>query len=230
MTAQLGGLALGLGGLEPVGLVVGVVLTLMMFSYLLGDNPAYRLALHLFLGAVAGYAFGVVSWEILILRVGVPLVVGRRYVVLVPLVLGALVLLKFIPKRAYLGNVSIGLLVGTGAAVAVSGAILGTIVPQIGATARAAAPSSWPGMPLRALDGLLIIVGTVCTLLAFRVIGRGARKRPAGCALPAKGVAQVGRWFLVVTFGIAFGGALTAALSILVGRVQYLIGFVVGLL
>ena len=32
---------------------VGAVLTLMIFSYLLGDNPVFRLALHIFIGVSA---------------------------------------------------------------------------------------------------------------------------------------------------------------------------------
>jgi hypothetical protein len=46
---------------------------------------------------------------------------------------------------------------------------------------------------------------------------------------PAKGLAIVGRWFLVVAFGVAFGGAVTTALTILVGRVQYIADIVRGL-
>jgi hypothetical protein len=42
-------------------------------------------------------------------------------------------------------------------------------------------------------------------------------------------MAGVGRWFLLVTFGVAFAGALTASLSIFIGRIQYLIDFFVAL-
>ncbi len=221
--------ALGGINLDFVGGIVGVVLTLMVFSYLLGDNPAYRLALHLFVGAVSGYAFGVVSWEILIMRVGVPLLLGQQYALLIPLLLGVLLLIKVVPKHAFAGNVSVAFLVGTGTAVAISGAVLGTIVPQVSATARAAAPASGANTPVGWLDGLLVVAGTVCTLLAFGYIGRRRRERPVGCAWPAAVVTHVGRWFLVVAFGVAFGGAVSAALSVFVGRVQYLIDFVTGL-
>jgi hypothetical protein len=35
---------------------LGAVLTLLIFSYLLGDNPLYRLALHIFVGVSVAYA------------------------------------------------------------------------------------------------------------------------------------------------------------------------------
>lgn len=206
---------------STIGLALGAALSLMVFSYLLGNNPAYRLALHLFLGATTGYAFGVVTWEILILRVGVPLVVGARSLVVIPLMLGILLLLKLVPRRAYLGNLSMGFLAGTGAAVAISGAVLGTVVPLVGATANAASPSFWVSAPLGWLDGLLLLVGTVCTLVAFQYLGRRGARGRTGCAWPAWALGSVGRWFLIVAFGVLFGGALSTALSIFVGRVQY---------
>ena len=46
--------------LDTAGLVVGAVLTLLIFSYLLGDNPLYRLTLHIFVGALVGYSLGIV--------------------------------------------------------------------------------------------------------------------------------------------------------------------------
>ena len=45
--------------LETIGLITGTGLTLLVFSYVLGDNPLYRLALHLFIGALVGYSFGI---------------------------------------------------------------------------------------------------------------------------------------------------------------------------
>lgn len=38
-----------------IGWVVAAALTLMVFSYLLGNNPLYRLAQHLFVGVSIGY-------------------------------------------------------------------------------------------------------------------------------------------------------------------------------
>ena len=50
---------------DVVGMVVGAVLTLMVFSYLVGDNPLYRIALYLFVGAVIGYSLGILVSEVL---------------------------------------------------------------------------------------------------------------------------------------------------------------------
>ena len=117
---------------ETAGLVAGAVLTLLIFSYLLGDNPLYRLAVHLFVGALVGYSFGIVFRDVLLDMVFAQLL-DDPSVVVVPLVLGILLLIKGLPRHAYIGNSSVAYLVGVGSAVALSGALLGTIVPQVGA-------------------------------------------------------------------------------------------------
>ena len=42
--------------LDAAGTWVAVILTLFVFSYLLGDNALYRLAEHIFVGVAVGYA------------------------------------------------------------------------------------------------------------------------------------------------------------------------------
>ena len=39
-----------------IGALFGFILTLVVFSYLIGDNPVFRLTLHLFIGVSAGFA------------------------------------------------------------------------------------------------------------------------------------------------------------------------------
>ena len=157
--------------IDAIGLAVGVVLTLMIFSYLLGDNPLYRLALHLFIGVVVGYSFGVVLREIVLLRVLAQLV-AREQIIVVPVVLGILLLVKGLPRHAYIGNFSVAYLVGVGTAVALAGALLGAIIPQVGAVGNAL---SRPSDLFSLGDGLTILLGTICTLMAFTFAVRARR-------------------------------------------------------
>ena len=41
--------------LDRVATIAGAVLTILIFSYLLGDNFLYRIAIHIFIGAAAAY-------------------------------------------------------------------------------------------------------------------------------------------------------------------------------
>lgn len=204
---------------DLIGLIVGTLLTLMVLSYILGDNPFYRLALHLLVGATVGYGTAVAV--VTVLKMTLPALQGEmseRVRVMIPLVLGILLLFKGFPRWAALGNFSTAFLVGVGAAVAVGGALLGTIIPQVAAVGSLAAwlQEGSPGL----VNGLLVAVGTICTLLAFAftVPQRATLRRLWAGSVGILG--RVGRLlFLTSAFGAAFAIALTASLTVLVGRI-----------
>ena len=52
----------------PLDLIVGVVaflFTLMIFSYLIGDNPLFRVAVYIFVGVSAGYVAAVAFRQVI---------------------------------------------------------------------------------------------------------------------------------------------------------------------
>jgi hypothetical protein len=203
---------------DLIGLVVGTLLTLLVLSYILGDNPLYRLALHLLVGATVGY--GVAVTTVTVLQTVLPALQSNspdRVRVLIPLILGILILFKGFPRRSAWGNVSTAFLVGVGAAVAVGGALIGTIIPQ---TAAVGSLSTWLQEGLDGLiNGLFVTIGTIGALLAFAftVPRRPALRRLWNGSVGVLG--QIGRLFLLAAFGAAFATALTASLTVLVGRV-----------
>lgn len=205
--------------MDVIRLLVGAVITLMIFSYLLGDNALYRWALALIVGTAAGYALAVAlryvwsQWIQPGLLGGDPLV-SLRY--MIPLVLGALLLLKgFPPTRllgriAVLGNISLAYLVGVGSAVAVAGALVGSLIPQVLATGNGLRLGQGA---LGLVQGAVALLGTVVTLLYF-----STRFMEAKSGVPAileAGVDRLGRFFVVVALGAAFAGAVTSALTAL---------------
>ena len=50
--------------LDVIGVFVGATLTIFVLTYLAGDNFLYRLTLHIFLGALVGYVFGITIREV----------------------------------------------------------------------------------------------------------------------------------------------------------------------
>lgn len=203
---------------QVIGMITGAALTILIFSYLLGDTLFYRLALHLFTGALVGYFLGVVVREVLFKTAFGGLL--QDPVLAIPLLMGVgLFFFKSIRRLAYIGNIFLAFLIGVGVMVTLTGVLRGTLLPQLEATSRAFDEATGLGM----LNSLLMLVGTVCTLMAFHF---AARKQSGLAGLWSRlvGLAgQVGRWFLLVLFGVAFAGALTASLSILIGRVQYIL-------
>lgn len=209
--------------IEAIGIPLGVGLTFLVLTYLvLGDNPFYKFALHVFVGVLTGYSFGIVVREII-----VKMALGQLQsasIMLVPLAMGLwLLFFKSVPRLAYVGNFALAYLIGVGAAVALSGALLGTLIPQVEATARAWNRASFA-------DGLLVIVGTVCTLMAFNFAAPEQRGLSGIWAKVIRFTAWIGRVFLIIALGAAFAGAVTTFLSIFIHRIQFIIDFFMSLL
>src|SRR5512140_3643941 len=124
--------------------VVAFLFTLMIFSYLIGDNPLFRIAIYIFVGVSAGYVAVVAFWQVLWPALLRPFFTGsmmQKGTLLVPFVLSGLLLMRGWPSLSRLGMPAMGVLVGAGAAAAVGGAVLGTILPQLNATASGFAPA-----------------------------------------------------------------------------------------
>lgn len=215
--------------LDLVGLIVGAVLTVIIFSYLFGDNVLYRWVLALLVGSGAGYVMGIalrfllVDWLALARTAESPVV---RVFYFIPLFLGILLLFKgfasskLLGRFTVLGNIPMGYLLGTGAAVAIAGALLGTLFPQIQATGNALTLQNFPwGL----LEGAVMLIGTVTALLVFSPKARG----PEGETKPAAlWLQRIGQFFIIVALATAFAGAITSGLTLWVERWSELLGTV----
>ena len=199
---------------------VSFFLTVALFSYLIGDNPFYRIAVHLFIGVSVGYAALVVIYQVLTPHLILPLTSGdMRLTTLasVPLILFTFLILKLNPKLSAFGNISIGYLVGVGAAVAIGGAVIGTIVPQVQMT--------WTSGDV--ISRFIVAVGAITSLLSFQFWLRN--EGPGG--VPERTVimrylASIGQVFIVITLGALYGGMILSGIVIFGERAQSLVDFV----
>lgn len=207
---------------NTIAIVTGAVLTLMILSYLIGDSFLFRLAVHILVGAGAAYA-AVAVIDVLNVRLAQPLIQrnnsGDILVAVVGLILSLLLLFKASPRSAWLGNISVGYLIGVGAAVALGGALFGTLGPQVMATASPAGglfgPTNSDGFIF--LLNIIILVGTIVTLLSF-----GYYRTARGSLLG--GATTVGRrFFLMIAFGATFALVFIASATLLMGRLEALI-------
>src|SRR5215210_1721753 len=115
--------------IEIISALVGMILTLMVFSYLIGDNPLFRIAVYLFIGVASGYAATIVWHYVLVPKLFQPLATFNP-LSLVPFIFGISLLAKLSPRTSWIGNFAMAVLVGVGAAAAVGGALWGTLMPQ----------------------------------------------------------------------------------------------------
>jgi hypothetical protein len=101
---------------DQIGLWAGFILTLMVFSYLLGDNFLYRLAVYIFVGLAAGYVTMVTVESVILPWVRGTLYsgdVGTQVIGGLPLLLGFLLLFKSL-RRFNVWAISLAFIGGHG--------------------------------------------------------------------------------------------------------------------
>ncbi len=200
---------------------LSLLFTLFILSYVVGDNPAFRLAIHAFIGVAAGYVTAIILLQVITNKIIVPLTFGdtpQKILVSIPLVLGIFLLLKIFPRTEWVARPIVAFLVGTGAAAAVAGAMLGTIYPQTMASINIF------GQDL--VQGAVILLGTVATLTYFQftLIGKNASAGKRGWLMNI--ISLVGQVFIAITLGALFAGAFSAALTALIDRIQSIVLFI----
>lgn len=213
-----------------IGFSLGFLLTILVFSYLLGDNPFFRLAIHIFIGVSAAYAAIITVNNVLIPRLITPLFQGssgERLLSILLIIPSLFLLTKATPLRKA-GNWTVAILVGIGSATAIGGAVTGTLFPQVLGTINAVDPGARSTLVnpwMATLNGAVIVLGTVTTLIYFHF---GIRVRPGQPdQRPAliEQISRIGQIFLAVTFGALFAGVYLAALSAFVERLTFLWDF-----
>jgi hypothetical protein len=215
-------------------LTVGVVafaFTLMTLSYLVADNPAFRFAVHVFVGVAAGYVAAVAWWQVLWPDLLLPLADGtpmQRAALALPLLLSGMLLMKAWPPLGRIGAPAMGLLVGAAAAVAVGGSVQGTIIPQAAASVDALGVRE--ATSIEALvNAAVILAGVVFTLAYFHFSSPSNTDGPVRTIAPLRVIAAIGGLFLAVTLGVLFAGVYSAALTAMIERLNF-IGSLLGLL
>jgi hypothetical protein len=202
------------------GGLVAAVLTLLVFSRLLGDNPAFRFVQYLFVGVSLGYAFVVVYHQVLrpgvlqtVQVAGNPSLLTLRTI---PFILGLLLLVRIGSRQSasWLANIPLAVIFGVGAALALGGALVGTLVPQLLATA-----SPDTGSPAALVGGVVLLLGVITALSYFYFTA--PREGSIG-RLVALG-AQAGRWLLVIAFGFFLAGSILTYLAALDGQIDFLV-------
>ena len=217
--------------------VLSFLFTLLIFSYLLGDNPLFRIAVYIFVGVSSGYIAAVVWWQVVLPRLFTPLIaaitsgsLAEKIFMLVPLLGAVLIFMKVSPRLAGMGRIAMAFMVGVGAAVTIAGALTGTLLPQtlgtINAFDRVAATARNIESYEVFFSGAFILAGTVFTLTYFHF---GARPKADG-SMQRFGLieiaAWVGRFFIGITLGAVFAGVYAAALTALIERIASLINFI----
>jgi hypothetical protein len=191
---------------EQIGLTLGGILTLAIFSFLYKDNPIYKTAEHLFVGLAAGYYLALEARQVFWPNLLEPLLIQGRLLNLIPLVLVLLLFTRLVPRAAWLSRWSMGLLIGAYSGLAVIGFAQGDLLPQI----RGNLVPLWTGEWRGSANNWILVVGLIASLFYF--FFSVEHRRGPGV------VAKIGIYFLMISFGASYGFTVMARISLLIGR------------
>lgn len=225
--------------LDLVTGALSLLFTVMVLSYLIGDNPLFKIAVYLFVGVASGYAAAIIFWQVLVPKLFLPtwniVQTGdytRTVLLAVPWLGFFFILMKVSPRLAGAARVTMAYLVGVGAAVTIVGALTGTIIPQFNATIgffEGAVNKPTAELIETGFSGGIVLLGLVTSLAYFQF---GARKKADG-STQRSGIVEIfawaGRIFIGSTLGVIFAGVYAAALTALIERISSLVNFFMSL-
>jgi len=197
-----------------IGIWLGALLTLCLYSFLYRDNPFYKFAEHLFVGMSAGYwviytIFNVLIpnwWDNMFPEDG-----GFNLVWIIPGIFAMFMLARMIPKIAGLSRMALGMIVGAGAGLNMLTFFQSNAMAQVKGTIFSVAQgSAWD-----IFSSLILVVGVVSGLVYFFF-------SKAHTGFTGR-TANVGITILMVAFGASFGYTIMARLSLLIGRCDFLL-------
>jgi hypothetical protein len=221
---------------HDLGLWIGALLTLMIFSFLYRDNPFYKFAEHLFVGVSAGYYIVLNFWTVIMAVMWDPLMKSfhqagtqgagalvqaqlgdYRGFLLIPFLFGLLLLTRLVGRIGWLSRWALAVIIGVYAGIKTTGFAQGDFVAQVGASLQ----PLWTGQWGSSIEAILFTVGIVTSLLFFFY----SREHKGALGVSAK----LGIWFLMISFGAGYGYTVMSRVSLLIGRFQFLLEDVLGM-
>lgn len=215
-----------------IGLWLSVGFTLAIYTFLYKDNPIFKFAEHVFVGASNGYLLWQAWDQTVKPNLVMPLWYATRaavgspahdpepnesLILIVPALLCLFLFLRFVPRLAWLSRWTFAFYVGAAAGSNIPlQAVADLFKPlsfhlQNGIIAREDGSISWLG----SFNLLMTLVGVIAVLVyfLFSIEHKG----------PVRQVTRVGVLFLMVGFGASFGYTVMARQSLLIGKVENLI-------
>jgi hypothetical protein len=199
---------------KPVdlGTLIAAILTLFIFSFLYKDNPFYKFAEYLLVGISVGYFIVISIKTTVVPKLIFPIFREGDLLYLVPGILGFFMFLRFFPKLAWLSRISMALIIGAGAGVYIPAIMQAQIFAQMKASMGSYA----------SINNIIVALAVITTLSYFFF----SREHKGALGTSAK----IGVFFMMLFFGATFGYTVMSRVTLLIGRAQFLLGDLLGII
>lgn len=185
--------------------------TLAIFSFLYRDNPIYKFAEHLYAGVSAGYYMGLIHETVIRDQIFRPIFNEGEWMLAIPSVIGILMFSRLSDKYSYLSRIGLAFIMGSTAGIFVLSELHGNVLGQMKGTMVLQKIGGVPDVLLTTI----VVVGVISTLIYFYF-----SKEHKGIL---GATANVGIWCIMISFGAHFGYTVMGRISLLIGRVYFLI-------
>jgi hypothetical protein len=196
-----------------IGIWISALLTLFAFSFLYKDNPFFRFAESLFAGVSLGYYVGIVLNQTLLPNLFEPLHsdFAGNWDLLVAGAIGVLLYVRYVPRIGWISRYALAIYVAYYIGVEFTRRIHGEVLPQLSRTILPLWPMTWT-----TLAGSFVFIVGVYSVLTYFFFSKEQN------AVTSR-IARVGIWFLMISFGAAFGFTVMGRVALLIGRLNFLI-------
>lgn len=227
--------AISIGWGKTIGLWVAAFFTLAIFSFLYRDNFFYKIAEACVVGVSAAYWMVIGFWDMIIPNLVsklAPVFVKTNFLpgmelkdpnwfYLIPAIFGVFMLMRLSPKGGWLSLWTLAFIVGITAALRMVHYIESDFLSQLSATiiplwspVETGGTTDVYSSIWASIRNITIVVGVLAclTYFFFSVEHKGTVGR----------VARLGIWFLMITFGAAFGFTVMGRIALLAARFEFL--------
>lgn len=207
------------------------LLTIMVFSFIFGDNILFRIATHFFIGVTSAYVFILLINSVIIPKLITILFtedLNQQLLILVPILLSLMLILKLFNKGSLIGNIPLAIMVGSGAAIILTSGFFGTLSPMVNMVTDNFAITS--GNKLNIYYGIYLVLGVISTLLYFRQT-KSVNSNIFQEKTKLESILNyLGKFFIGTTLGSVFAGVIISSTIALIERINFIINFIYNLI
>jgi len=181
------------------------ICTLAVYTYLYKDNPIFRVAENVFLGLATTYIFVFQFFNYIKPAVIEWIWTNGEYHYILAILLGLAIFFRYVPSLSWIARYPMSFWVGYGTGYTLA------FWPAVWLTQVTAS-----FVALNSLQNILIFVGVLCTLVYF--FFTLAKENPV-----VAGVAEVGKWYIMIALGSAFGNTVLYRWNLFLARANMLL-------
>ena len=191
----------------------GALSTFAIYSVLYAENKFYRLFEHIFIGLAAGYGVYITWSEVLGPKWWEPMVGKGQWYWAFVAVLGSMFYFMYSRKHAWISRIIFGMLMGL-AAGGMFREFYELYFPQIGASMK---PLVGRGIGVWQTVNAAVFYVILLASMSYFFFGIEHKN------VALQKTAAAGRWFLMIGFGAIFGATVMGRLTLLIGRLNFLL-------